>query len=74
MNFGEGERRRTIRTSSEHLTKGAEITAFWRVLTQSPVAMERSLRERGCNNGCRPGKAVGLNNTRFDGVKFPDRR
>ena len=38
MNFGEGERRCTYRTSSENLTKGAEITAFWRVLTQSPVA------------------------------------
>ncbi len=31
MNFGEGERRRTIRTSSENLTKGAKIEAFWRV-------------------------------------------
>ncbi len=38
MNFGEGERRRTHRTSSENLPKGAEITAFWRVLTQLPVA------------------------------------
>ena len=38
MNFGEGERRRTIRASSENLTKSTEIAAFWRVLTQSPVA------------------------------------
>ena len=29
MIFGEGERRRTIRTSSENLTKSAEIAAFW---------------------------------------------
>ena len=45
MNFGEGERRRTIRTSSENLTKGAKISAFWRVLTQSPVA--KSLAKSG---------------------------
>ena len=38
MIFGKGERRRTIRTSSENLAKSAEIVAFWRVLTQSPVA------------------------------------
>ncbi len=38
MNFGEGERRRTIRASSENLTKSTEIAAFWRVRTQSPVA------------------------------------
>ena len=38
MIFGKGERRRTIRTSSENLTKSAEIAAFWRVRTQSPVA------------------------------------
>ena len=29
MIFGKGERRRTIRTSSENLTKSAEIAAFW---------------------------------------------
>ena len=38
MNFGEGERRRTIRASSENLTKSTEIAAFWRVRTQLPVA------------------------------------
>jgi len=38
MNFGEGERRRTIHASSENLTKSTEIAAFWRVRTQSPVA------------------------------------
>ena len=38
MIFGKVERRRTERTSSESLTKRAKIVAFWRVLTQSPVA------------------------------------
>ncbi len=38
MNFGEGERRRTIHASSENLTKSTEIAVFWRVRTQSPVA------------------------------------
>ena len=38
MIFDKVERRRTIRTSSESLTKRAKIVAFWRVLTQSPVA------------------------------------
>ncbi len=38
MIFGKGERRRTICTSSENLTKSAKISAFWRVQTQSPVA------------------------------------
>ena len=46
MIFGEGERRRTIRTSSENLTKGAEIAAFWRDLTQSPVAKSNGWRGR----------------------------
>ena len=31
MIFGKGERRRTIRTSSENLTKSAEIAAFCKV-------------------------------------------
>ncbi len=43
MIFGKGERRRTIRTSSENLTKSAEIAAFWRVLTQSPAANGKRL-------------------------------
>ena len=30
-----------INTSSENLTKSAKIAAFWRVLTQSPVASRR---------------------------------
>ena len=38
MIFGKVERRRTERTSSESLTKRAKIVAFWRVLTQSPMA------------------------------------
>ena len=38
MNFGEGERRCTYRTSSENLTKGAEISAFWRGLYYSWLA------------------------------------
>ena len=46
MNFGEGERRRTHRTSSENLTKGAKITAFWRVQTQSPVATQSIRKKR----------------------------
>ena len=29
MVFGEGERRRTIRTSSENSTKNTEIAVFW---------------------------------------------
>ena len=37
MIFGKVERRRTFRTSSEYLSKSAEIAAFWRVLTQLPV-------------------------------------
>ena len=37
MIFGKDERRRTFRTSSEYLSKSAEIAAFWRVLTQLPV-------------------------------------
>ena len=63
MNFGEGERRRTIRASSENLTKSTEIAAFWRVRTQSPVANRvianlinrRKITETRARHNARPG-------------------
>ena len=41
MIFGKGERRRTIRTSSENLTKSAKIAAFWQCSFYSWPALER---------------------------------
>jgi hypothetical protein len=39
MIFDKGERRRTICTSSENLTKNAEIAAFWQGLFYSWLAL-----------------------------------
>ena len=55
MIFGKGERRRTIRTSSENLTKSAEIAAFWQGLFYSWLAYngkcDGDLRKRRKDGG-----------------------
>ena len=58
MIFGEGERRRTIRTSSENLTKSTEIAAFWQGSFYSCLAWQFSsyLIQHGC-------KIVEVNNS-----------
>ncbi len=47
MIFGEGERRRTIRTSSENSTKSTEIAAFWQGSFYSCLAWFTGLERVG---------------------------
>jgi len=50
MIFGEGERRRTIRTSSENLTKSTEIAAFWQGSFYSCLASVKNKTNRVLTN------------------------
>ena len=49
MIFGKGERRRTICTSSENLTKSAEIAAFWQDSFYSGLAYPHARKKSSKN-------------------------
>ena len=54
MIFGEGERRRTIRTSSENSTKSTEIAAFWQGSFYSCLAWEKESPTGFLNSNYKP--------------------